>query len=144
MARERLEDHVCAVIQVGGEHEGRVEAEAGAPVVIVVCDQGLPHGVQAVDLVEDFDFGHVRGTYGAQVPVRWGDYGFIWVFAKADHVGAGNGVDADVADAVPGCVDFGRWREAVDVRGIGGVGEHGCVGQFRDEGNIETVEHWGF
>lgn len=137
VALEGLENHAGAVVEVSGEHQRRVEAEAFAPVVVVVKNEGLPQCVQAVDLVEYVQFDHVVAI---EFPVvGWND-GFVWVLAEPDDVLARDRVDTDVGDALPSRVDFrARW-ESVDVGGVGLVIEESRIILFRDERDVETVE----
>ena len=140
MAHEALQEHVGAVVQMRGEHDGRVEAPFLAPVVVVVCGEALAQGVEAVDLVEDFDFDHVVRI---QAPVFGRHDGVVGVFAELDDVVVGDRVDADVRDAIPGGVDFWGGRETVDVGCVGGRGKHGCVSQSVVEWEVETTEDGG-
>lgn len=95
------------------EHQRRLKTISGSIVVIVVCDEGFAEGVEAVDLVEDVDFGDVGR--GAETPGWRGGEGDGGVFVYSEDVGCGDGKDTVGGDAVPGCVDGGAWREAVDV-----------------------------
>lgn len=137
VALEGLKDHAGAVVEVGGEHERRVEAKTLTPVIVVIKHQGLPQRVEAVDLVEHVQLDHVMAI---QSPVVWWNDGFVWVLAEPDDVLACDWVDANIGDALPSSVDFRAWRKAVDVRGVRFVVEESCIVLSGNEWDIETVK----
>ena len=137
VALQGLKNHAGAVVEVGGEHQRRVEAEAVAPVIVVIEDEGLPQCVQAVDLVKYVQFDHVVAVESPVV--GWND-GFVRVLAEPDDVLARDRVDTDVGDSLPGGVNFGAWWESVDVGRVGLVIEESRIILFRDERDVEPVK----